>query len=161
MQNAPSVIYPLGHSVFYSRALVLLGAVSVALIALGWWISWMNSPWTTAHGLWASGLLVWALWAVLTWRRLPLAPAGALHWSTQAAPADLNSHAGAWVWRWDDPVRVPVPVRVVPVLDLQERLLLRIHGLPAVGRWMWFERRACPQHWDDFRRALTAHARQA
>lgn len=158
MQNAPSVVYPLGHSAFYRSALVLLGAASAALISLGWWTSWVASPWNTGHSLWACGLIVWAIWAVGTWRNLSGKPSGSLHWSAQAPPADFDDQPGAWLWRWGDPMRAPVQVRIVPVLDGQDRFLLRIHGVPGVGRWLWFERATDPRRWDDFRRALNAHA---
>ncbi|AOW14248.1 hypothetical protein LPB72_04240 [Hydrogenophaga crassostreae] len=158
MQNAPSVVYPLGHSAFYRSALVLLGATAAALIWLGWWTSWLASPWNTFHGLWAFGLVVWAAWAVATWRSLSRERSGSLHWSAQAPPANFDDQPGAWLWRWSDPFRTPVSVRVVPVLDGQRRLLLRVHGVPEVGHWLWFERETNPLRWDDFRRALTAHA---
>jgi hypothetical protein len=160
MQNAPSVIYPAGHSAFYRIVLMVSGALAVSLIVLGWLTSWIASPWTTAHRLWAGGVGAWVIWAVLIWKTWPSKPVGALHWNAQAAPGDLRGCPGAWMWRWDDASQAPSRLRIALVLDGQRRILVRVHGLPIVGRWLWLEQAKDPLRWDDLRRALTAHADQ-
>ena len=161
MQNAPSVIYPAGHSAFYRWVLIALGALAALLIAFGWFSSWVASPWNASHALWAGGMGVWLIWVVSIWKTGHSKPAGALHWNAQAAPADWEGHPGAWMWRWSDSSRAPVAVGVSLVLDGQSRLLVRVHGLPSVGRWLWLEQKTDPLRWDDLRRAMAAHARQA
>lgn len=157
MQNAPSVVYPAGHSAFYRAGLAVSGASALLLLGIGWFTSWVSSPWSTSHLLWAGGAGVWLIWAALVWRTLPIKATGFLCWNAQAAPVDLNDRPGAWMWRWDDSLQAPVAVRIALVLDGQSRVLLRLHGLPSLGRWLWLERANDPARWDDLRRAVTAH----
>ena len=157
MQNAPSVIYPVGHSAFYRSSLVVLGAAALLLFGIGWFTSWASSPWRTSHLLWAGGLGVWLIWVSLVWFLQPVKPKGFLHWNAQAIPVGQEDRPGAWMWRWEDAIRSPAAVRIVLVLDGQSRILLRLHGLPSLGRWMWLERAYDPSRWDDLRRAVTAH----
>ena len=158
MQNAPSVIYPAGHSAFYRTVLMVLGALAVSLIGLGWLTSWVSSPRSTSHLLWAAGVGVWLIWVVLVWLTLPVKPTGSLHWNARAVPVDLEDRPGAWMWRWEDSLQAPVAVRIALVLDGQSRMLVRLHGLPSLGRWLWLEHASDPARWDDLRRAVTAHA---
>jgi hypothetical protein len=157
MQNAPSVVYPVGHSSFYRRVLVVTGLAAALFLFVSWMMSWLASPWNTPHLLWVSGMAIWAIWAVLTSKYLPPAPSGSLHWDAQAASADLKNGPGAWMWRASDPALAPRPLRIALILDGQNRLLVRARGLPGVGLWLWLERRHSPERWDDLRRALTAH----
>lgn len=161
MQSAPSVVYPVGHSVFYRNLILAVGGVVGALLLMGWVGAWAAAPWSVRHGLWALGAALWAAWAARAWRDSAAAQAGALHWDARAMPAKLDGLPGAWFWRWPDPRKEPVPLRVVLVLDCQERMLVRTKGLPLVARWLWLERAACSARWDDLRRALTAHAEAA
>ena len=158
MQNAPSVVYPAGHSAFYRAVLMVLGASALMLIGLGWLNSWVASAWSTLHRIWAGGVGLWLTWAVLTWRTWPSQPVGSLHWNAQAGPLPLEGRPGAWMWRWDDSWQPPAPVRISLVLDGQNRMLVRLQGLPSLGRWLWLEKASDPARWDDLRRAVTAHA---
>jgi hypothetical protein len=40
------------------------------------------------------------------------------------------------------------------VVDLQTRVLLRLHNADALTRWVWAERARNPERWHDLRRAL-------
>ena len=161
MQSAPSVVYPVGHSAFYRRILLVAGSVVGALILMGWWGMWLEAPRNTRHGLWALGLALWGVWFARVWRQRAVISGGALHWDASAAPANLGNLPGAWFWRWADSRRAPVPAKVVLVLDWQRRVLVRTEGLHPSVRWLWLERSACSPRWDDLRRALTAHAEPA
>ena len=161
MQSAPSVVYPVGRSVFYRNLILAVGGAVGAMLSLGWVVAWVAAPWSVRHGLWALGAALWAVWFARAWRHSAVAPGGELHWDARAMPVKLGDLPGAWYWRWADSKHEPVPLRVVLVLDWQERVLVRTKGLPLVARWLWLERSACSARWDDLRRALTAHAEDA
>jgi hypothetical protein len=59
MQNAPSVICPVGRSAFYGAAMAVVGGLSGAALILGWWSSWQASPANILLERWVLGLAAW------------------------------------------------------------------------------------------------------
>jgi hypothetical protein len=135
MHNAPSVTYPVGRSRWGAALLALAWLAGVAVVL----------QWSRQDGVGAGPAVVaWAgvagvgLAAARAWWR---GPSGALAWD------------GA-NWRWE----AGPPGRVQVGLDLQAFLL--VHWRAAGGaRWLWLERAACPERWDDLRRAVYSRAR--
>lgn len=156
MRNAPSVRYPVGRCVLYGWWLLGLGALGLLALAGGWWVSGTTAE---AGGL-MTGVVLWLLWmgfAIWSWQRTP---DGLLRWDALADSAAGPSLAGAWVWHseaYKDGVTLR---RVDAVLDLQDRVLLRLHNPDAASSWAWVERARDPLRWNEFRRALMAHQRQ-
>jgi len=154
MNNAPSVVYPVGRCAFQGGLLVALGGVSgaVGLLFLaemdfrtlgvrGW------LPGVAASALW----LIWMTWALLSWRR---SPQGSLRWEPQRRVEDgIN---GAWSWT-DRAGSEPLTLTSVErVLDLQGCILLRLSERGERPRWAWIERSSSPARWNDLRRALVS-----
>lgn len=154
MRNAPSVIYPVGRCFFYAGLLCVLAVLS--LLVLMWWF------WLSAQGqllqqprvvAWL-GAVLWLAWAGFAWRSWVNAPVGLLRWDAQATP--LHGLARAGVWRWQrDPHSDGAPLQQVErVLDLQNRVLLRVRNPDGAHRWLWVECASNPARWNDLRRAL-------
>ncbi|MGJ7493960.1 hypothetical protein ACSFA8_02695 [Variovorax sp. RT4R15] len=51
--------------------------------------------------------------------------------------------------------------RLLPALDLQSRLLVRLAAPGQRPRWCWLERQSAPHHWLDLRRAVYSRAPSA
>ena len=84
--------------------------------------------------------------AGLAWRR---ACAGELHFDGQN-------------WRLGGAGAGPVDAaRLLPALDLQSLLLVRLAAPGQRPRWCWLERRSAPHHWLDLRRAVYSRAPSA
>lgn len=157
MQNAPSVDYPVGRSVFWAGLLCLLGLAGLLCQVMWWW--WLG-PQQRAdpvqQGLLAGGLVLcggWAAWARLAWLRTPV---GRLRWDAQAPAARDGQPPGAWRWfSAAFPDGAPL-VGVTVMLDLQSRVLLRLADPGGRLRWVWAERGRDPLHWRGLRRALAA-----
>ena len=154
MQNAPSVVFPVGRCAFQGGLLVALGMLSAAAGALflvesdfQWLGAWGWLPGVTGLGVW----LIWAAWAFASWQR---SPQGSLRWD--ARPLADSGVQGIWSWS-DGMASEPVELsNVERVLDLQSRVLLRLGG-PGMGRqWVWVESGGCPARWNDLRRALVS-----
>jgi len=157
MRNAPTVLYPVGRCAFYARLLVGLGALGLtALLAAGWYSGESAGPpaWRGPAALAGAGL--WLLWVVCAWWSWQHAPRGQLQWDALAASADAGTQVGAWRWRSEAYQEGAVLQRVELMLDLQSRVLLRLHNPDAATSWVWLERRQDPARWDDLRRALLA-----
>ena len=146
MRNAPSVMYPVGRCAFHGGLLLVLAA-AVAASLWGWRGSGVEPRlWLVA----LAGACLWLAWAVLAWWR---SPAGRLHWDAQAAGSQ-NTEAGAWFWL-DSAGSAPQPVLGLEMaLDLQHVVLLRLHAVTQVPRWLWVQRPSDPARWLDLRRAL-------
>ncbi|MGE0348809.1 hypothetical protein [Hydrogenophaga sp.] len=143
MRSAPSVSFPVGRCRFYLWFLLTLAALGV--LVLGAWVVYAAShrQW---HGLWGAALWgSWLLFAAWSWWR---SPTGLLSWEAQAQPP------GGWAWRSTACVEGAPLQRVDLVVDLQTRVLLRLHGADARTRWVWAERAKNPGRWHDLRRAL-------
>jgi hypothetical protein len=137
MHNAPSVSYPAGRSRF--AAWLVLGLWVPACAAALLWYGLSPDGVRTAAMLGA--LAASGLFAAWHWWRTP---AGTLAWD------------GA---RWNWSVQPGVADAGVEVaLDLQGVLLLRWEAGRA-RRWIWLERDALPERWDDIRRAVYSRAR--
>jgi hypothetical protein len=148
------VVYPVGRCAFHARLLVLLGGVGVGVGVFFVFESNFQSS-----GLWgwlacSAGILtwlVWMAWAFLSWIR---SPEGSLHWR----PNRGQEMDGASAWWWtDQPASEPLVLsKMERVLDLQDRVLLRVCGAGMGQRWVWVERSAFPARWSDLRRALVS-----
>ena len=152
MQNAPSVVYPVGRSSCMGWMFVALG-VAILLTALlaGFTMNRSSTAWFALLVPW----LAWCGWAWRQWRR---APGGWLHWQAQG---HVGTGASTGVWRWQtDRADAGAELRSVePVLDLQTGWLLRLEGAHDVPRWVCVESARDPASWLAMRRALTAVSR--
>jgi hypothetical protein len=136
MHNAPSVIYPVGRPVLAGvLAAVLWGGG--AILIFYWWLQADIAGWRQAGA--ALAVAATGAWALLSWLR---SPAGEIHWdgSGWSGPQDGGSGSMALA------------------LDLQQWLLVRWQGADS-ARWLWLERRRCPERWSDLRRAVYSRAR--
>jgi toxin CptA len=138
MHDAPSVSYPAGRSLFAARLLLgtwLLGCA----VAMLWY---RESTQALRPGLMVAVLCATGLFAAWQWWRTP---EGTLAWDGTG-------------WNWSaHPADAGAGVDVA--LDLQQALLLRWTGGGA-ARWIWLERAALPERWDDIRRAVYSRARR-
>jgi hypothetical protein len=156
MQNAPSVVYPVGHSAFYRRGLVALGAIGLAAIAGGWLLSVNESPTGALHLRWVAGLVLCGIWMALALRSFRRAEVGSIRWDALAPASDVEARPGAWFWSRGRAKPVMLSSTPERIYDGQHWLLLRLQGADGSGRWIWVERRLEPLLWDDFRRALVS-----
>ena len=138
MNSAPSVIYPVGRPFFVGLLVAGLWLAGVAVSLL--WTFEVDLPgWR--HGAAALAVAASGAYAVLSWRSLPT---GVVNWDGTGWTAPPNLQAG----------------RLQVAIDLQQRLLVRWHG-PGRVRWLWLERKRCPERWFDLRRAVYSRARPA
>ena len=152
MQNAPSVVFPVGRCAFHGGLLLVLGMAIVAVGALflaglggGTLGAWIWFPGVAGAVAW----LIWAAWAFLSWQR---SPRGSLRWEPQRGAE--GGAPGTWSWI-DRSAHEPQALSDVErVLDLQGRVLLRVCGAGVGRQWVWVERSGAPAHWNDLRRAL-------
>jgi len=156
VRNAPSVLYPVGRCAFYARVLMLLAVLGLAVLAAGWWHGrgLAGGAFRTAVG--GVGVGLWLLWLGFAWWSWRRAPIGQLQWDALAADSSLRANAGAWRWRSEAYQEGAVLLRVDLMLDLQTRVLLRLHNPDRATSWVWLERCRDPARWDDLRRALVA-----
>lgn len=138
MHSAPSVTYPVGRSRFAGLAVLALWLLGAATV-LAWWLQAQAPGWRTLAALLVvtgSGAL-----AALTLHRSPV---GSLSWDGEK-------------WRFP-PLEQQADGAIGVALDLQQWILL--HGKTGAGsQWLWVERRAKPERWDDMRRAVYSRAR--
>lgn len=155
MHNALSVVYPVGRCAFQAWLLVFLGLLSAAVGVLYLLVSDFSTtrPWgLVAPVAGVVGWMLWVAWALLSWFRTR---EGVLHWN----PVRGQDGAEAGPWSWTDRLGAE-PLRlsgVERVLDLQDRVLLRLLTPGAGQRWVWVERRDQPARWGDLRRALASN----
>ena len=161
MRNAPSVVYPVGRCAFYAGLLCVLAGLGL-LVLLRWWWPWLDAAaelhWLT-HVAGGLGAVLWLGWAGFAWRSWLHSPAGHLQWDALGPPVSSGLAPGparAGVWRWHrDTLADGAPLQKVErVLDLQDRMLLRVRNPDGAHRWLWVERSSDPARWNDLRRAL-------
>lgn len=137
MHNAPSVSYPAGRSRF--EAALLAGAWLLGCAAAALWHFQAPDAWrlaTMLAALCAAGAFAsWHWWH---------SPTGTLAWDGEG-------------WRWS--VQPEAAAAAVEVgLDLQWALLLHWSAGNA-SHWIWLDRAARAERWDDVRRAVYSRAR--
>jgi len=138
MHSAPSVTYPVGRSRFAGFAMAGLWLVAAAVV-FAWWLQTQAPQGRTFVAcllVTVSGGL-----AAVTWAK---------------------SSVGSMAWdgdKWSlSAVQAPSGGAVAVALDLQQWILLQWQA-EAGSRWLWVERRAKPERWDDMRRAVYSRAR--
>ena len=142
--NAPAVVYPIRRS---------------------------RSQWWLLLGLWFGGLLPMLLLYLNTLRldwRIGLGCAAVLvsAWKLQTVwHNDITGHL-IWdgnCWRWES-IKAPVvsdELKLFVVADLQRLLVVMLDGNAGNRFWLCAERRAFPERWLDFRRAVHSASRMA
>lgn len=138
MQDAPSVTCPVGRSLFGGALMAAVWAAGV-VAALMWSAQPALASWRLA--------LAWsavAIAGVLALRSWLGTSAGVLAWDGTA-------------WSWSEPAQPGAPGQLELSLDLQHTILARWHDGGA-RRWLWLERRRCPERWNDVRRAVYSRA---
>lgn len=153
MQNAPSVVYPVGRSAWMGWICLLLG---LAILGAGLLASMTMNPSPAAVVAW---LLPWLLWCGWAWQRWRRSPGGWLRWHGQGGSLPGRA-SGHWRWHTDRADAGVELVSVEPLLDLQSGWLLRLGAPAGVPRWVCVQADDDPPNWPALRRALTA-ARQA
>lgn len=138
MHDAPSVTCPVGRSVFGGA---LMAAAWLAGVAAA--LMWSAQP----------ALAAWRL--ALAWSAVALAGVLALRSWLGAAEGVLAWDGSGW--SWSEGGRPPASGRLELSLDLQHTMLARWHD-GGIGRWLWLERRRCPERWNDVRRAVYSRA---
>lgn len=135
MHNAPSVSCPVGRPLVAGLAAagVWLAGAAVTLL----WIHEVDVPgWRQAAA--ACALAVAGAWSLHSWLR---SATGEMHWDA----CGWTAPGGAGVGEMD------------VALDLQSVLLVHWQAAGS-SQWVWLERRRCPQHWADVRRAVYSRA---
>lgn len=138
MHSAPSVSYPVGRSHGAARllsALWIAGACcsGAALYPFG-------------HMAWRQVLLVSSVVLTATVARRTLGPVLA---------ADLVFDGQDWSLAGQDASKA---ARIAVLLDIQSLVLVRLDEPTKRARWLWLERRARPERWQDLRRAIYSRA---
>ncbi|WP_048441205.1 hypothetical protein [Caenimonas sp. SL110] len=138
MHSAPSVTYPVGRSRFAGFAMIALWLLGAAAVG-AWWLQAQTPGWRTVVAcllVAGSGCL-----AAITWRSSPV---GSMAWDGEKW--NLSAH------------QTPSGGAVAVALDLQQWILLQWRA-EAGSQWLWVERRARPERWDDMRRAVYSRPR--
>ena len=141
MHSAPSVSFPVGRSRSAARILLVVwvlgaccaGITGRLLDGVGWRLGVLLAS-TVLAGAWAA----WAQWRQ---------PVGRLQFDGQS---------------WSLNGTPPIPAaRLLPALDLQSLLLVRLVVADRHSHWLWLERRSDPQRWLALRRAVYSRAPSA
>lgn len=141
MHSAPSVSFPVGRSRYAGLILLAVWAAGACCAGIGSHLLG-GLGWRTAVLL-ASTLLAGALAARAHWRQ----PAGKLQFDGQY---------------WSLAGTHPIPAaRLLPALDLQSLLLVRLVVAGRRSQWLWLERRSDPPRWLALRRAVYSRAPSA
>jgi hypothetical protein len=154
MQNAPSVVYPVGRFSWHAcLALVVLATCGAAGV-LG-----VTIVLPSEHGLVFSAVLSggWIVWLWTAWQREAASPAGSLRWDAGAMGDEWRPGAGSWWWQEDG------CAQAVPVAGLERRLDwgggMLLHGQTGRrARWFWVSATLAESRWGEFRRAIEAQA---
>ncbi|MES2787224.1 MAG: hypothetical protein V4684_17290 [Pseudomonadota bacterium] len=138
MHSAPSVTYPVGRSRFAGVAVLVLWLLGAATVC-GWWLQAQAPGWRTLAAL------------------IVVVGSGVL-----AAMTLGRSHIGSISWdgeKWKlPPLEQQADGAIEVALDLQRWILLQAKT-GAGSQWLWVERSAKPERWDDMRRAVYSRAR--
>jgi toxin CptA len=140
--NAPYLVYPVKRSIFLGWVLGLIWLLG-ALLAAQWYLRTDHAGVAVvAVGL---SVLIPGLLSLRTWLH---SPAGELRWDVQ-------------YWHWMPSRRVLTLSRpsMRCVLDFDSALLLKVGGSGGSGVWLWAERAAFPDRWQDLRRAVFSPGR--
>jgi toxin CptA len=142
MHNAPSVSYPVGRCAL-ARRLWMWHTVFGLVLWLAW--GWAQDSQGPAQGIWWGTGALWALIAYAGWRESVC--------QSERQPTLLHWEGRHWCL--DEDARIG---RVKAVWDVQSNLLLHWQPLSFTpgcsGRWLWVTRSACPELWQDVRRAV-------
>ncbi|CAN5901005.1 hypothetical protein BH11PSE13_BH11PSE13_02090 [soil metagenome] len=138
MHSAPSVSYPVGRSRDASRLLGALWAIGACCAGA--------ALYPFAHMGWRQALLMASVVTTAMAARRTLGPALAV---------DLVFDGQDWSLSGQHVRKV---ARLSVVLDMQSLMLVRLDEPAQRARWLWLERRARPERWQDLRRAVFSRA---
>lgn len=132
----------MGRSRFWGA---VLAALALVMALTGAWMVATQPP--PAWFPLAGAGLAWMAWAARSERGQPT---GLLRFT--GAPGQ----GSAWHWTREGAGEGLALDAVEPVLDLQNRMLLRLQGAAGAPTWVWVERVGAPSDWLALRRALTS-----
>ena len=138
MHSAPSVSYPVGRSRNATRLLTVLWVAGACCAGA--------ALFQFDHVGWRHVLILGSVVLTATAARRTLGP---------VQPIDLVFDGQDWSLSGLASRKV---ARIVVVLDLQSLLLVRLDEPTRRARWLWLERRARPERWQDLRRAVYSRA---
>lgn len=140
MRSAPPVVYPVGRFVWGTRFLLAL-AVFSAVFLLG---LWRETAYSVVLG-W-TGLVVWALAALLGWRL----------WGRETLPpGELRWDGAGWTHQAQEGVATPVHVAVL--WDVGQALLVQVKAVQehrGGPRCAWLAEKQSPALWHACRCAV-------
>ena len=139
MHGAPSVSYPVGRSRMARRVLL---------------VHWICGACCTAAACWHLGKVDWRS-GVLVLGLLGAGMAARASALRRTAPTLLNFDGLGWSMTGPAGLQAG-QARVA--LDTQSSLLVRLAGPRRTSCWIWLERHAMPERWQDLRRALYSRA---
>ena len=142
--NAPAVVFPIRH--LPSHRLFPWGVWSGGLsVMLLWYLSTMRLDWRIGLGCVAVLVSAWKLQTV---------------WHNDAA-GHLIWDGSCWRWERVEASTVSGELKLFVVADLQRVLVVMLDGNAGNRFWLCAERRAFPERWLDFRRAVHSASRMA
>jgi len=141
MHSAPSVSFPVGRSRFAGQLSLVIWTAGACCAGVACY-QFESAGWRSAVLL--ASVLVAGAPAGLAWRRQCT---GELHFDGQG-------------WRLAGADTVDA-AQLLPALDLQSLLLVRLAAPGQRSRWCWLERRSAPHRWLDLRRAVYSRAPSA
>ncbi|RZL88594.1 MAG: hypothetical protein EOP82_22265 [Variovorax sp.] len=136
MHGAPSVSYPVGRSRNADRLLWGVWAIGACCAAAG-------SYHLDSAG-WRAGLLVLSVIAAA----VAISRGALLH---RATSSELRFDGQYWAFAGAPALRT---ARAAVALDFQSLLLVCLTEPRRRRCWVWVDRRAMPERWQDFRRAV-------
>ena len=134
MHSAPSVSYPVGRSRDATRLLSALWVAGACCAGA--------ALYPFDHMGWRQALLIASVLVTAVAARRTLG-------STLAV--DLVFDGQDWSLTGPDPRKVS---RIAVLLDMQSFMLVRLDEPTQRAHWLWLERRARPERWQDLRRAV-------
>ena len=138
MHSAPSVSYPVGRSRDANRLLVMLWVAGACCASA--------ASFQFGHVGWRQALILGVVILAAMVARRTLGPALAVDLVFDGQDWSLSGMASRKL------------ARIVVLLDLQSLLLVRLEEPSQRARWLWLERRARPERWQDLRRAVHSGA---
>lgn len=137
--NAPSVVYPLGHSRFHGYFLLCL---------------WLTGSLLTLLWIYGSHAFDWRVYLALT--TVMLAGAVAYKGWKSTPVGQLTWDGQCWRWEGTGYLTGVTEQKLTVIVDFQSLLLLRLENPAYAHLWLWAERRVLPERWLDLRRAVYA-----